>query len=209
MKAVVKRRRTKGMEFIEVPTPKIGLRDVLIKVKIASICGTDVHIYDWTRWAQHRFTPSRIIGHEFVGTVAKIGEEVTQVKTGDRVSAESHLTCGHCYQCNNGHSEVCRNFKLLGVDHDGTFAEYLVLPEHVLWKNDENIPDEWATIQEPFGNAVDTVLAEDVSAKTVLILGAGPIGLFATSIAKACGASLIIVSDPNNYRLSVKRWGRT
>ena len=205
MKAVVKRKRTKGMAFIEVPTPNIGLRDVLIKVGIASICGTDVHIYDWTRWAQHRFTPPRVIGHEFVGNVAKVGEEVTRVKVGDRVSAESHLTCGDCYQCKNGNSEVCRNFKLLGVDHDGTFAEFLVLPEHVLWKNDDKIPDEWATIQEPFGNAVDTVLAEDVAAKTVLILGAGPIGLFATGIAKACGASLIIVSDPNNYRLAISK----
>ena len=102
---------------------------------------------------------------------------MTRVKIGDQVSAESHLTCGDCYQCNNGYSEVCRNFKLLGVDHDGTFAEFLVLPEHVLWKMTK-IPDEWATIQEPFGNAVDTVLAEDISAKTVLILGAGPIGAF-------------------------------
>ena len=113
---------------------------MLVKVKVASVCGTDVHIYDWTRWAQHRFTPPRIIGHEFVGNVAKIGEEVTRVKVGDRVSAESHLTCGDCYQCNNGYSEVCRNFKLLGVDHDGTFAEFLVLPEHVLWKNDQKFP---------------------------------------------------------------------
>lgn len=203
MKAIVKTKRTRGMEFVEVPAPKVGLKDVLIKVKVASICGTDVHIFDWTRWAQHRFLPPRIIGHEFVGNVIKIGDEVTQVKIGDRVSAESHLTCGHCYQCNNGYSEVCKNFKLLGVDHDGTFAEFLILPEHVLWKNDSHIPDEWATIQEPFGNAVDTVLAEDVSAKTVLILGAGPIGLFATGIAKACGASLIIISDPNDYRLAI------
>lgn len=193
------------MEFVDVSTPKIGPRDVLIKVKIASICGTDVHIYDWTRWAQHRFTPPRIIGHEFAGNVTKVGEEVAQVKVGDRVSAESHLTCGHCYQCKNGFSEVCRNFKLLGADHDGTFGEYLALPEHVVWKNDEEIPDEWATIQEPFGNAVDTVLSEEVSGKMVLILGAGPIGLFATGIAKACGASLIIVSDPNNYRLDISK----
>ncbi|TLD42156.1 MAG: L-threonine 3-dehydrogenase [Candidatus Jettenia ecosi] len=203
MKAIVKTKRTRGMEFVEVPAPKVGLKDVLIKVKVASICGTDVHIFDWTRWAQHRFLPPRIIGHEFVGDVIKIGGEVTQVKIGDRVSAESHLICGYCYQCNNGYSEVCKNFKLLGVDHDGTFAEFLVLPEHVLWKNDSHITDEWATIQEPFGNAVDTVLAENVSAKTVLILGAGPIGLFATGIAKACGASLIIISDPNDYRLAI------
>lgn len=205
MKAVVKTKRAKGMEYVTVPTPKMGPRDVLIKVRVASICGTDVHIYDWTRWAQHRFTPPRIIGHEFAGTVVKIGEEVTLAGVGNRVSAESHLTCSYCYQCKNGYSEVCRNFKLLGVDHDGTFGEYLVLPEHVVWKNEENIPDEWATIQEPFGNAVDTVLSEDVSAKTVLILGAGPIGLFATGIARACGASLIIVSDPNNYRLSISK----
>jgi len=205
MKAIVKTKHSKGMEYKDVPVPKLGLRDVLVKVKIASICGTDVHIFDWTRWAQHRFMPPRIIGHEFVGYVTKIGGEVTQVRIGDRVSAESHLTCGHCYQCNNSYSEVCRNSKLLGVDHDGAFAEFLTLPEHVLWKNDPNIPDEWATIQEPFGNAVDTVLAEDVAAKTVLILGAGPIGLFATGIARACGASLIIVSDPNNYRLAISK----
>ncbi|MGR3301710.1 MAG: L-threonine 3-dehydrogenase [Candidatus Scalindua sp.] len=205
MKAVVKTKRTKGMEFIKVPATRIGPRDVLIKVTLASICGTDVHIYDWTHWAQHRFTPPRIIGHEFAGKVEKIGDEVTQVNVGDRVSAESHISCGDCYQCRNGYSEVCKNLRLLGVDHDGACAEYLTLPEHVLWKNDPDIPDKWATIQEPFGNAIDTVMAEDVSAKTVLILGAGPIGLFATGIARASGASLIIVSDPNNYRLNISK----
>lgn len=205
MKAVVKTKRTKGMEFIKVPAPRIGPRDVLIKVASASICGTDVHIHDWTRWAQYRFTPPRIIGHEFVGNVKKIGDEVAHVKVGDRVSAESHISCGDCYQCRNGYSEVCKNLRLLGVDHDGACAEYLTLPEHVLWKNDPNIPDEWAAIQEPFGNAIDTVMSEDVSAKSVLILGAGPIGLFATGIARASGASLIIVSDPNNYRLAISK----
>jgi len=205
MKAIAKTKRKKGMELINVPTPRIGLRDVLIKVTLASICGTDVHIYDWTHWARHRFKPPRIIGHEFVGIVEKIGNEVTHVDVGDRVSAESHISCGHCYQCSNGYSEVCRNLKLLGVDYDGALSEYLVLPEHVLWKNNSDIPDKWATIQEPFGNAIDTVMAEDVSAKTVLILGAGPIGLFATGIARASGASLIIVSDPNNYRLAISK----
>ncbi len=205
MKAVVKTKRTKGMEFIKVPAPRIGPRDVLIKVTLASICGTDVHIHDWTRWAQYRFAPPRIIGHEFVGKVEKIGDEVAHVKVGDRISAESHISCGDCYQCRNGYSEVCNNLRLLGVDHDGACAEYLTLPEHVLWKNDPNIPDEWAAIQEPFGNAIDTVMSEDVSAKSVLILGAGPIGLFATGIARASGASLIIVSDPNNYRLAISK----
>ena len=205
MNAVAKTKRKKGMEFIKVPAPQTSPREALIKVTLASICGTDVHIHDWTPWAQHRFTPPRIIGHEFVGKVEKIGNEVTQVKVGDRVSAESHISCGDCYQCKNGYSEVCKNLRLLGVDHDGAFAEYIALPEHVLWKTDPDIPDKWATIQEPFGNAVDTVLAEDVSAKTVLILGAGPIGLFATGIARASGASLIIVSDPNNYRLNISK----
>ncbi|MEK6766560.1 MAG: L-threonine 3-dehydrogenase [Planctomycetota bacterium] len=205
MKAVVKTKRSKGMAYIKIPVPQIGPRDVLIKVKLASICGTDVHIHDWTRWAQHRLTPPRIIGHEFVGKVEKIGAEVTHVEIGDRVSAESHISCGSCYQCRNGYSEVCKNLKLLGVDYDGACAEYLTLPEHVVWENDPDIPDEWATIQEPFGNAIDTVMAEDVTAKTVLILGAGPIGLFATGIARASGASLIIVSDPNNYRLNISK----
>ena len=205
MKAVVKTKRAKGMEFKKVPKPKPEPRDVLIKVKIASICGTDVHICDWTRWAQHRLEPPRIIGHEFVGKVEKVGPEVSKVKVGDHVSAESHLSCGDCYQCRNGYTEICKNLKLLGISYDGSFAEYLVLPEHVLWKNDPKIPDEWATIQEPFGNAIDTVMAEDVSAKTVLVLGAGPIGLFATGIARASGAALIIVSDPNDYRLAIGR----
>lgn len=203
MKAVVKTTRTEGLHFIKVNTPHLGLRDVLIKVTYASICGTDVHIYNWTRWAQDRLTPPRTIGHEFAGIVTKIGGEVTLVKVGDRVSAESHIFCGYCYQCRIGYSEVCRYSKLLGVDHDGSFAEFLALPEHVLWKNDPNIPDKWATLQEPFGNAIDTVMAEDVSAKSLLILGAGPIGLFATGIAKASGASLILLSDPNNYRLNI------
>jgi threonine 3-dehydrogenase len=205
MKAIAKTKRKKGMELINVPIPQIGSRDVLIKVTLTSICGTDVHIYDWTHWARHRVTPPRIIGHEFVGIVEKIGNEVTLIEVGDRVSSESHISCGHCYQCSNGYSEVCRNLKLLGVDYDGALSEYLVLPEHVLWKNNSKIPDKWATIQEPFGNAIDTVMAEDVSAKTVLILGAGPIGLFATGIARASGASLIIVSDPNNYRLAISK----
>jgi threonine 3-dehydrogenase len=205
MKAIIKTRRTKGLELKKLPVPRIGLREVLIKINNASICGTDVHISDWTSWAQHRIKPPLIIGHEFVGNVIKIGKEVTLVKAGDRVSAESHISCGYCYQCRNGYSEVCKEIKLLGIDCNGTFAEFLVLPEHVLWKNDPNIPDEWASIQEPFGNAIDTVMAEDVSAKSVLILGAGPIGLFATGIARASGASLIIVSDPNDYRLAVSK----
>lgn len=132
MNAAVKTKRQKGIEFIKVTAPRIGTRDVLIKVTLASICGTDVHIHDWTHWARHRLTPPRTIGHEFVGIVEKIGNEVTHVKVGDRVSAESHISCGRCYQCSKGYSEVCRNLKLLGVDHDGAFSEYLVLPEHVL-----------------------------------------------------------------------------
>lgn len=203
MKAVVKANRASGLELVKMPEPKLGPKDVLIKVQVASICGTDVHIDDWTYWAQQRFTPPRIIGHEFAGYVQEVGKEVTFVKAGERVSAETHISCGYCYQCKNGYREVCRKSKLLGIDYDGTFAEYLSLPEHVLWKDDPRIPDEWATIQEPFGNAVDTVMSEDISSKTVLILGAGPIGLFAVGIARACGASLIIVSDPNDYRLDI------
>jgi len=203
VKAVVKANRASGLELVKMPEPKLGPKDVLIKVQVASICGTDVHIDDWTYWAQQRFTPPRIIGHEFAGYVQEVGKEVTFVKAGERVSAETHISCGYCYQCKNGYREVCRKSKLLGIDYDGTFAEYLSLPEHVLWKDDPRIPDEWATIQEPFGNAVDTVMSEDISSKTVLILGAGPIGLFAVGIARACGASLIIVSDPNDYRLDI------
>ncbi len=208
MKAVVKTERKRGAELLDVPVPKIGERDILVKVKAATICGTDLHIYQWNKWAEEKIRPPQIMGHEFAGEVVEIGKEVRRVKKGDFISAETHISCGHCYQCLTGHPEVCENLKILGVSRDGAFAECIAIPEKIAWKNPENLPVEFAAIQEPLGNAVDTVLAEDVAGKTVAITGVGPIGLLAVGVARASGATKIFVSDLSDYHLEIaKRMG--
>ncbi len=203
MDAVVKTERKKGAKFLDVSKPEIGKSDILIKVKAAAICGTDLHIYLWNKWAEENINPPQTMGHEFAGEVVKIGEEVQRVKVGDYVSAETHISCGHCYQCLSGHPEVCENLKILGVSRDGAFAKYIAIPEKIVWKNPANLPIEFAAIQEPLGNAVDTVLAEDVAGKTVAITGVGPIGLLAVGVARASGATKIIVSDLSDYHLNI------
>jgi threonine 3-dehydrogenase len=203
MKAVVKERPGEGLALVDVPVPSPGEGEVLVKVGAASVCGTDSLIYDWAPWASARIKPPRVIGHEFAGEVVEAGRAVTSVKPGARVSAESHFFCGHCYQCQTGRQEVCRNLRIIGVDADGSFAEYVVVPAANIWMNHPDIPDNIASLQEPLGNAVDTVLAEDISGKRVLITGAGPIGLMCASVAKACGATRVIISDPNEYRLQL------
>lgn len=203
MKAVVKEKPGEGFLLMDEPVPVPGVGEVLVRVKAASICGTDSLIYDWAPWASARIKPPRVIGHEFAGEVVEAGPGVTAVKPGMRVSAESHFFCGRCYQCRTGRQEVCRDVRIMGVDADGSFAEYVVVPEANIWVNHPDIPDNIASIQEPFGNAVDTVLAEDVSGKRVLITGAGPIGLMCAALARACGASRVIISDPNEYRLKL------
>lgn len=203
MMAVVKPAPAPGAEIREVRVPQIGLTDVLVKVKVASVCGTDLHIYNWDPWAQHRIHPPLIPGHEFCGYVAAVGDEVTTVKEGDFVSAEMHVACGKCLQCRTGEAHICQNVKIIGVDANGAFAEYVSIPESNIWKLDPEIPVEYASILDPLGNAVHTVLAGDVAAKTVAITGCGPIGLFAIAVAHACGATRVFAIEVNEYRRKI------
>lgn len=210
MKAVVKTRPERGAEFQEVPIPHPGPGEVLVKVLATSICGSDLHIYEWNDWAQTHIRIPQIMGHEMAGEVVEVGKGVSRVKVGDYVSAETHIVCGRCYACRTGHAEACQNLKILGIDTDGAFAEYVVIPEENAWINDPSIPPEIATLQEPTGNAVDTALAEDISGKTVLITGQGPVGLITTGVAAASGASLIITTDLKDSRLELsKKMGAT
>jgi threonine 3-dehydrogenase len=190
MLAVVKPKAAAGVEIRDVAIPKFGRQDVLVKVKVASVCGTDLHIYDWDRWAQGRIHPPLIPGHEFCGEVAAFGDEVTSVKEGDFVSAEMHVACGKCFQCRIGEAHICQNVRIIGVDSNGAFAEYVVIPESNVWKLDPAIPKEYASILDPLGNAVHTVLAGPIAGRTVAVTGCGPIGLFSIAVARATGATL-------------------
>jgi threonine 3-dehydrogenase len=203
MLAVVKPEAKPGAEVREVKIPAFGRTDVLVKVSVASICGTDLHIYNWDPWAQHRIHPPLIPGHEFCGNVAAVGDEVTSVKEGDFVSAEMHVACGKCLQCRTGEAHICQHVSIIGVDSDGAFAEYVVIPESNIWKLDPAIPQEYASILDPLGNAVHTVLAGDIAAKTVAITGTGPIGLFAIAVARACGATQVFAIEVNQYRRKI------
>lgn len=210
MKAVVKDQRLPGASLQEVPVPQIGDNEVLIKVKATSICGTDVHIYSWDEWSQSRVKPPYAFGHEFAGVVVEKGKLVRNVEIGDHVSAETHIVCGHCPQCLNGQAHICANTEIIGVDRDGCFAEYVALPSANLWKNDPALPFDTASVQEPMGNAVHTVLSGEVAGKSVAIIGCGPIGLMAAGVAKAAGASKVIAFDLNDYRLDLaKQMGAT
>lgn len=205
MKAVVKAGPVYGAVLKDVPVPTPGRGEVLVKIKAASICGTDHHIYIWNEWSQNRIKPPRIMGHEFAGEVVELGPEVTTVKPGAYVSAETHIVCDGCAQCLLGEKHVCQNTKILGVDTDGCFAEYAVVPASNLWLNDPGIPPDIASIQEPLGNAVHTVLSGETRGKTFAVFGCGPIGLMAIGVAKACGASKVIALDINEYRLGLAK----
>src|SRR3954465_4319260 len=205
MLAVVKPEAAPGAEVREVKIPAYGRTDVLVKVKVASICGTDLHIYNWDRWAQSRIHPPLIPGHEFCGEVVAFGDEVTSVKAGDFVSAEMHVACGKCLQCRTGEAHICQNVKIIGVDANGAFAEYVVIPESNIWKLDPAIPKEYASILDPLGNAVHTVLAGEIVAKTVAITGCGPIGLFSIAVARACGATQIFALEVNEHRRKIAK----
>src|SRR5512141_1030619 len=203
MMAVVKAKSAPGTEIREVKIPTFGRTDVLVKVKVASVCGTDLHIYNWDRWAQKRIHPPLIPGHEFCGHVAAIGNEVTSVKEGDFVSAEMHVACGKCLQCRTGEAHICQNVKIIGVDTNGAFAEFVVIPESNIWKLDPAIPQEYSSILDPLGNAVHTVLAGEIAAKSVAVTGCGPIGLFSIAVAKAVGATSVFAIEVNEYRRQV------
>ena len=205
MLAVVKPEAAPGAEIREVNIPVFGRNEVLVKVTMASICGTDLHIYNWDHWAQNRIHPPLIPGHEFCGEVAAFGDEVTSVKEGDFVSAEMHVACGKCLQCRTGEAHICQSVKIIGVDANGAFAEYVVIPESNIWKLDPTIPPEYASILDPLGNAVHTMLAGEIAAKTVAITGCGPIGLFAIAVARAVGAASVFAIEVNEHRRKIAR----
>ncbi|MFG6148839.1 L-threonine 3-dehydrogenase [Halobacillus sp. B23F22_1] len=210
MKAIIKHQRGPGAEIQKVDIPTIQNDEVLIKVKATSICGTDVHIYNWDDWSASRVHPPYVFGHEFSGEIVEVGEKVLNFKMGDYVSAETHLVCGHCPQCLTGQYHICEHTKIIGVDTQGCFAEYVAIPATNLWRNPDRMPADIASIQEPMGNAVHTVLNGDVAGKSVAVIGCGPIGLMAVGVAKAAGASHVFAFDLNEYRLNLaKQMGAT
>jgi threonine 3-dehydrogenase len=206
MRALVKTAPGPGMELRDVPIPVCGPSDVLIKVHAAGVCGTDLHIWEWDAWASARLKPPVVIGHEFAGEIASLGAEAAAeglLATGDKVTAEGHIVCGHCLQCRTGHAHLCSRTRIIGVDRDGAFADYIAMPASNVMKLD-GIPMDVGAIMDPTGNAVHTVLeGGDVPGSTVFVLGCGPIGCFACGVAKAAGASLVIASDFNDMRLSL------
>lgn len=205
MKALVKAEPRPGLTLTQAPDPKPGPGEVIVRIKATSLCGTDAHIYRWDPWAQSRVRLPRIIGHELCGEVVELGPGVSSVQVGDYVAAESHFTCGLCFQCRTGQAHVCKNYRILGIDVDGSYAEYVRLPERVLWRTARDIPPELACVQEPLGNAVDAALAEDLTGHTVLITGCGPTGLFAAAVARTAGAAVIIATDVSDYRLGLAK----
>jgi len=200
MRVLRKTTAAAGLQLTSVPVPVPGVRDVLIRVRAAGICGTDYHIYSWDAWSQQRIKPPLTIGHEFVGEVVACGSEVRIIQPGMRVSAEGHVTCGVCKFCRTGRGHICRTVKGLGVDRDGCFAEYVVMPEENIWRVPDSVPDKFAAIYDPLGNAMHTAMTASLSLKKVLIMGAGAIGLFAVSIVKLAGASFVIVVEPNQFK---------
>lgn len=205
MQAIVKPGARAGIEVREVPLPAFGPTDVLVKVEAASVCGTDLHIFNWDQWAQGRIHPPLIPGHEFCGVVAAVGKDVTAVKEGDFVSAEMHVACGKCFQCRTGQAHICQHVKIIGVDADGAFAEFVTIPESNIWDLDPLLPREYASILDPLGNAVHTVLAGEIATKTVAVVGCGPIGLFAIAVAQACGAGAVYALEINEHRRALAK----
>lgn len=189
----------------DVPKPEVGHNDLLIKIRKTAICGTDVHIYKWDEWSQKTIPTPMVVGHEYVGEVVDMGQEVRGFAVGDRVSGEGHITCGHCRNCRAGRVHLCRNTTGVGVNREGAFAEYLVIPAFNAFKIPDNISDELASIFDPFGNAVHTALSFDLVGEDVLITGAGPIGIMAAAVAKHVGARHVVITDVNEYRLELAR----
>jgi len=200
MKALRKPRAEAGAQIESVSVPSIGPTDVLVRVRAASICGTDLHIYDWDPWSASRIKPPMTFGHEFCGVVEKVGDEVASVRPGDFVSAEMHINCGHCRPCRMGQPHVCQNVKIIGIDLDGCFAQFVRIPGRNVWKIDPAIPEHYAAILDPLGNAVHTVLAGEISGQNVAVTGAGPIGLMAIAVARACGCAAIFVTEVHPHR---------
>lgn len=210
MKALVKSKTQPGLWLEEIPVPKIGINDVLIKMHKTAICGTDVHIWNWDAWAQKTIPVPMVVGHEFVGTVAAMGDNVTDLEIGDVVSGEGHIVCGRCRNCLAGRRHLCMRTSGVGVDRPGAYAEYLSIPITNVWHADPTIPMDILAIFDPFGNATHTALSFRVLGEDVLITGAGPIGCMAASVVKHAGARYIVVTDMNPYRLALaKKMGAT
>lgn len=203
MRALVKAQNARGLEMQTVPIPSVGPNEVLIKVEKTAICGTDLHIYLWDDWAARTIKTPMTIGHEFMGRIAEVGPGVSHYHVGQRVSAEGHIVCGVCRNCRAGRPHLCPNTIGIGVNRDGAFAEYVVVPATNLWPIPDEIPSELAAFFDPFGNAAHCALQFDLVGEDVLITGAGPIGIMAAGIAKHVGARHIVVSDVNDYRLSL------
>jgi len=204
MQAIVKQKRAPGLTVTSVPKPAPGPGEVLIAVRHAGVCGTDLHIADWNAWAEGRIKPPIVVGHEFAGEIVEVGDAVSELKTGQLVTAEGHIVCGHCLQCRTGNSHICRNTRIIGVDRDGAFAEYIVMPATNVLPLD-GIPTTVGAVMDPMGNAFHTVLSADIPGSTVLVAGCGPIGCFAVGIARAAGAAKVIASDVNATRLALAR----
>ena len=210
MKALVKAKPGKGIWMEQVPVPEPGLNDVIIKIKKTAICGTDLHIYLWDEWAARTIKPPMTTGHEYVGHIESVGAGVKNLKPGDRVTGEGHLACGHCRNCRSGKKHVCENSVGIGVNINGAFVEYLKLPAENVILLDDRIPDDWASIMDPFGNATHTALSFPLIGEDVLITGAGLIGSMAIAIARFAGARYVVASDLSEYRLDIaKKMGAT
>jgi len=210
MKTLTKKKPEPGLWMEDAPVPEVGSNDVLIKIQKAAICGTDIHIFNWDRWSQKTIKTPLVIGHEFVGTVEKIGDNVHDVELGELVSGEGHIVCGRCRNCLAGRRHLCTDPKCIGVNRNGAFAEYLSIPVSNVWHCDTSIPKEVLACFDPFGNAVHTTLSYDLVGEDVLITGAGPIGCMAVAVAKQAGARYVVITDVNPYRLELaKRMGPT
>ncbi len=206
MTVVIKEKPQKGLKVSKKVIPQsIGKDEVLVKVLATSVCGTDFHVYNWDEWSQNRIKPPITMGHEFAGRVIKVGENVNRIKLNDIVSAETHIVCDECEFCRSGKGHICQNTKIIGVDTDGSFAEYVKIPAKNCLINDPDVDPRFLAIQEPLGNAVHTILHFDVIGKTVAIVGCGPIGLLAVNVAKAVGAGKIIAIEINEYRRNLAK----
>lgn len=205
VKALVKETAAPGFALRDVPVPKIRDNEVLIRVRRAGVCGTDVHIYEWDRWASNRCEPPFTVGHEFAGEVTQAGQLVTDVHEGDRVTAEGHIVDGRCLLCRTGNAHVCPHTSIIGVDRDGCFAEYIAMPASNVWHLDDAISFDVGGIHDPIGNAVHAALTADIPGAIVLVTGCGPIGLFAIGVCRAAGAARVIASDVNDRRLDLAR----
>jgi threonine 3-dehydrogenase len=205
VKALAKLKAEPGIWMTDVPEPVCGHNDLRIRIRKTAICGTDTHIFNWDAWSRSTIRVPMVIGHEYVGEVVEVGQEVGGFKVGDRVTGEGHITCGYCRNCRAGRRHLCRNTVGVGVNRQGCFAEYLVIPAFNAYRLPDAVSDDLASIFDPFGNAVHTALSCDLVAEDVLITGAGPIGIMAVAVARHCGARHVVITDVNEYRLALAR----